>query len=163
VISEPSKVNVTMDDELDSCATYPVEYIVGAVLELDVMILIVPWATDPVIVTGVRELEEELGLKASPKDMQLLFTLKREAILNEGKYIDREHVDIYLVEMELKLSDLVLQESEVSDAKFIHFEDLAQALRRGDEDIIPTDPDDDNGYGRFFKIIREKYRRVATD
>lgn len=36
-----------------------------------------------------------------------------------GKYIDNELVDLYLVEKDVNLSDLKLQEEEVSDAKCI--------------------------------------------
>jgi hypothetical protein len=36
-----------------------------------------------------------------------------------GKYIDNELVDVYLVEKDVKLSDLKLQVEEVSDAKCI--------------------------------------------
>jgi len=92
------------------------------------------------LTTAQRELEEELGLRVSSDKFQLLFSAKMENILKEGTYIDREIVDVYLLEMEVDLSTLALQESEVAAVAYIPYRELMEKYESKDAAYVPRDP-----------------------
>ena len=43
------------------------------------------------------------------------------------------------LEMDVDLSELILQESEVSAAKYMHFEEIIAALEKEDPSFVPCD------------------------
>lgn len=55
---------------------------------------------------AVREVQEELGLDISEQDLEYLFTVHGEGIHQEGKYINREYQDVYLITRHVRLADL---------------------------------------------------------
>src|SRR5690606_21906495 len=57
----------------------------------------------------------------------------------------------------LDLNSLVLQESEVSGVKWIHYRDLIAELKSGSVDYVPCNPDDIQGYGQLFAILQTRY------
>jgi hypothetical protein len=63
----------------------------------------------------MKECFEELGIVIKEDALELLFTVPIKTILNEGKVINAEFIDIYLVIMDVDLAKLSLQETEVCD------------------------------------------------
>lgn len=45
----------------------------------------------------MRELEEELGVRVEPDQMEFICSTKAEVVLNDGKYINNEVIDVYLI------------------------------------------------------------------
>lgn len=82
-----------------------------------------------------REFMEELGLDVSAlsNDIRYLFTFKEIEYLNEGEFIDNEIYDVYYLKLDLDLDELVLQEEEVAEVKFINFKDFKKAILDRDE------------------------------
>jgi len=112
-------------------------------------------AGDSSLTTAQKELEEELGIKLDPSKFEKLFRTKKASILNDGKYINKEWIDVYLVELDVDLSSLILQESEVSAVKWISCRDLVKAFQSNDSAFVPchtTGP-----YGQLFEIIQKRY------
>ncbi len=70
---------------------------------------------------AVRELGEELGLFIEQKHLQKIDTVR----------VKDRFVDTYLNITDAKVSDLVLQETEVVDAKYVSFEELIQLWEKG--------------------------------
>ena len=66
-----------------------------------------------------RELAEEMGIQAEPNELRLIKQMVRKnSILN-----------IYLLCSDVAVSDLVLQEEEVSEAKWVHRNKLRQMIK----------------------------------
>jgi len=78
-----------------------------------------------------RELEEELGIKANKKDF--IYTGKRKLIsVEKGKVKSREIVAVYIYRFRGKLSDIKVQEEEISEVKLFGINEL--------KDLIKTKP-----------------------
>lgn len=77
---------------------------------------------------GVREIEEEIGIKVNISDLIPVGRIKNELILNQ--FIDREFCHVYLYVTSLENDQYTLQEEEVSGMFHARLEDL-QALYKG--------------------------------
>ena len=66
-----------------------------------------------------RELFEELGIKSSPETLKFLKRIKRR----------NSFLDVWLIEVNTPAKDLKLQQSEVSEAKWVSEEELKEMIR----------------------------------
>ncbi|KAM0070419.1 putative isopentenyl-diphosphate Delta-isomerase [Helianthus debilis subsp. tardiflorus] len=115
-------------------------------------------AGDTSLITARRELQEELGVTLPNDAFELLFVFLQESVTNNGKFIDNELDDVYLVTTldPIPLEAFTLQESEVSAVKYISIEDYKQLLAKGDPHHVPYDVD--GPYGQLFDIITQRYQ-----
>ncbi|GAB6097708.1 hypothetical protein JCM14469_39620 [Desulfatiferula olefinivorans] len=84
-----------------------------------------------------KELFEELGLDLSPAELMFLFTEKVETLHDEGRYIDREFHDIFLVRKNVPLTDLTLQADEVAALMYLPLRDFGIKIFRKDRNLVP--------------------------
>ncbi len=82
------------------------------------------------ITSALRETEEELGLKLSPGNFTLIGTIQQRSA-REG-YINNEVNPIYVVKMDLDLSNIKKQVEEVSEVKFIPYLELKKLIDNKD-------------------------------
>jgi len=80
----------------------------------------------------VKEIWEELGIKAEKSDFKYLFTIASQSVQKGGAFINNEFDDVYLIKLNLDISKLTLQEEEVAEAKWIDPEILRKAYERKD-------------------------------
>lgn len=87
--------------------------------------------------TIIREFSEELGLDIENQidKVKYLYTFKEVVVLNNGKFIDNEFYDVYLLKMDLEPATLTLQEDEVSEVKFMGYNEFKQAVMNKDKDF----------------------------
>lgn len=114
-------------------------------------------AGDSSLLSAMRELHEELGI-ALPKDaFELIFVILQQNIINDGTYVNNEFGDVYLVTTldPVPLEAFTLQETEVSDVKYIDYEEYRSLLVKEDPGYVPYDVD--GQYGQLFEIIRKRY------
>lgn len=115
-------------------------------------------AGDSSLITARRELHEELGV-VLPKDaFELIFIFLQECVINEGKYINNEFNDVYLVTTSapIPLDAFTLQETEVSAVKYIYWEEYKRLLANEDINYVPYDVTGE--YGQLFDIIARRYK-----
>ncbi|BAT88677.1 hypothetical protein VIGAN_05223200 [Vigna angularis var. angularis] len=115
-------------------------------------------AGDSSLITARRELEEELGV-ILPKDaFELIFIYLQHSVINDGKYINNEFNDVYLVTTldPIPLEAFALQESEVSAVKYIFYEEYKRLLAKEDSDYVPYDVNGE--YGQLFDVIEKRYK-----
>ncbi|PSR89376.1 Nudix hydrolase [Actinidia chinensis var. chinensis] len=115
-------------------------------------------AGDSSLITARRELHEELGV-ILPKDaFELIFIFLQECAINDGKFIENEFEDVYLVTTlaPIPLEAFTLQESEVSAVKYIPFEEYKNLLAKEDPEYVPYDVNGE--YGQLFDIIATRYK-----
>jgi len=101
--------------------------------------------------SALREIEEEIGIKLEKKKLKFLGSLVQQSVLNEGTYIDNEHNDVYLAEMEIDPDTLVLQEEEVEKVMLIHWKELQRWVDENREDLVPH-PDE---YKLLFDYLKK--------
>lgn len=105
------------------------------------------------IAAAMREIREELGLKLPEENLEYLFSIKQQATLNKGTYINNEVSDVYLLPLDIDLSKLQLQREEVSEVKFIHFKELEKIIMRTDNSFV-TNPEE---YRNLFSELLKRY------
>ena len=69
---------------------------------------------------AVREVREELGIIAVPCQYNLFF---------HGIYSNKIVLDMFLLETEKQTKDLILQKSEVENAKYYSFDEMIETLK----------------------------------
>ncbi|RYR11446.1 hypothetical protein Ahy_B04g068967 [Arachis hypogaea] len=115
-------------------------------------------AGDSSLETARRELEEELGVTLPKDAFELIFVFLQECVINDGKYINNEYNDVYLVTTidPIPLEAFTLQEAEVSAVKYISYGEYKLLLAKGDSEYVPYDVD--GQYGQLFDIIEKRYK-----
>jgi len=103
------------------------------------------------ITSALRETEEELGLKLTPKDFLLIGTV-RQMSKREG-YINNEINPVYVVKMDLDPAKIKLQEEEVSEAKFIDRKELQKLIESKDPAFVQH-PEE---YKLLFQFLEKNY------
>ena len=91
-------------------------------------------AGDSDIEGALRELEEEIGVKAKPDELKYLFTAKLK-----GKIDDKNisHIqDIYVLYKDVDIDELVLQEEEVSEAKYVYYKDFEKMIKEENNELV---------------------------
>jgi len=83
---------------------------------------------------AVRELHEEIGVEIAEEELEYLFTVREEHIYTD--LIDREIVDVYLLRKNLCIEDFKLQKEEVSEVKWLTFEDFKDKVKNYNQNNI---------------------------
>ncbi len=95
-------------------------------------------AGDAFLDGALRELSEELGLKARPEELFFvgLYSYEVEADFG-GKHVrDREVAAVYLYQKEVDIQTLKLQEEEVESVSWIDFEELRRHSEEGRSAVL---------------------------
>ncbi|TYG46460.1 hypothetical protein ES288_D11G257900v1 [Gossypium darwinii] len=107
-----------------------------------------------------RELQEELGV-ILPKDaFELIFVFLEECVTNNGKFINNEYSDVYLVTTlePIPREAFTLQDTEVSDVKYISFGEYRSHLAEAYPKYVPYDVN--KQYGLLFDTITKGTKRT---
>ncbi|PNY12601.1 nudix hydrolase 3-like protein, partial [Trifolium pratense] len=112
-------------------------------------------AGDSSLITARRELEEELGVNLPKDAFELIFVFLQECVTNDGKFINNEYNDVFLVTTidPIPQEAFKLQESEVSAIKYIAYDEYKRLLAKEDSDYVPYDVH--GQYGQLFDIIEK--------
>jgi isopentenyl-diphosphate Delta-isomerase len=90
-------------------------------------------AGESAVDAAVREAFEELGLVLAPEELTHLGTLRWQAVLNEGVYIENEFHEVFLIIREIEVERLVLDPMEVAAAVLVKPEEIERY------DVVPHD------------------------
>ena len=84
--------------------------------------------------SALRELEEELGIRAKAEELIYAFTHigYHEAEFYGKVFKNHEYSRIYLYECELPLTNMKLQEEEVESVLWMDYQECLEHIRRGD-------------------------------
>ena len=80
----------------------------------------------------IREASEELGLELSASELVPLTIVRASRVLRDGRYIDNELHEVFLLRRDVDLSTLTLQRGEVDGAVWAS---VAELQTRGD--LVP--------------------------
>lgn len=76
-----------------------------------------------------KEMKEELGLVCDGSRLQWKASLKTSSVQNNGRYLENEWQDIYIVSNQWSLNELSLS-TDVSEVKWMVVEDFAKSYQR---------------------------------
>ena len=98
--------------------------------------------------SALREVEEEIGLIVTEKQLCFIGTAKKR-IQHNPNLIDNEIHYIYVCEIDFEINQLKIQKEEVSAIKSIHLNDLIEKVK--EPDFVPRT---DNYYPFIFENIK---------
>lgn len=105
------------------------------------------------VTTALREAKEELGIELKKNQLQYLGSLTKQPVQNKGTYINNEHNDVYLVEMDLNIEELTLQKEEVSEVRLMPWKEFKSWVDEEREDIVPHSKE----YSLLFDYLDKHY------
>lgn len=85
---------------------------------------------------ALREVEEELGIKLHTDELIKLGETQNESTQYEGRYINKEHDDVYVVIKDVPIEEFVIQESEVDHIEYLPISKFKQWVDNKKEDLI---------------------------
>ena len=92
--------------------------------------------------SALREMEEELGVRARAEDLQEIgfFRIQYEKLFHGSLFCDNEYSRVFLYREPLEISALRLQESEVEEVRWFDLEEaLVEIPRRRDRFCVPLE------------------------
>ncbi len=98
---------------------------------------------------AIRELKEELGVEATEKDLDYIATIKST---KNSKNMEFGYV--YLLRCNKKIADYIFEDEEVSEVKYVYYEDLEKMVEDKAEGLLLHDEE----FKKLFKYIRNKLR-----
>ena len=84
-----------------------------------------------------RETEEELGVSLPQSSFNFLFTIEQHYVLNEGTYINNEFADVYLVHLDLNISEFKIDSFEVEEIRWLDTKEFKKWIKEGKELLTP--------------------------
>lgn len=101
------------------------------------------------ISAALREVKEEIGLAFKESDLKLIDVYKNE---KKNNYC---YSYTYLVKTNKKVEDMIMQETEVSELKFISINELENKIKNQDEELpLVKRP--------YIKILLEEIKKECT-
>lgn len=87
--------------------------------------------------SAVREIEEELGIAADPRNLEYIGTEKTEKSCStvDGDVTDREIATVYVYTKPVEIENLKLQKSEVSEVRWL---DIDECIARINDNSFPN-------------------------
>ena len=98
----------------------------------------------------IRETKEELGIEIDDKDIRYLVGSTSENI--QGNIINRHYNECYLIIKDIDISDIKLQEEEVSEVKYFSKEELLKRISNNYDGLTAK-----TGAWNFLGKILERY------
>ena len=105
-------------------------------------------AGETVIEGAIRELNEELGIKANEDDLKFIAIVK--SIKNPQ---NQEFGYVYLLKSNNEIKDYTFEDNEVSEVKYVYFEDLEKMVANRVEGLLIHEEE----YKKLFEFIRNNY------
>lgn len=107
---------------------------------------------DP-ITSGLREIKEEIGLKAKQEDLDFWMIRKHEAVFRDIK--NNEFYYVYFLKFDGDISQLKLQDEEVQEIKFLPIDEVKEDLKTNPDRYVP--------HGDYwFEALSEIKKRLAN-
>lgn len=105
-------------------------------------------AGETVIEGAIRELNEELGIKANEDELKFIAIVK-----NTKNPQNQEFGYVYLLKSNNEVKDYTFKDNEVSEVKYVYFEDLEKMVANRVEGLLIHEEE----YKKLFEFIRNNY------
>ncbi len=94
-------------------------------------------AGDTSMMAAIRETKEEIGIDITEKDLKYIGEVIFQARLNNDTYLENEFNDIYLITLDVEISDLTMQYGEVKDLKWVTVEEFQKMISAEPPVVVP--------------------------
>ena len=105
-------------------------------------------AGETVIEGAIRELKEELGINANENDLKFISIVK-----STKNPKNQEFGYVYLLKFNNKIEEYTFEDNEVSEVKYVYFEDLEKMVADRVEGLLIHEEE----YKKLFEFIRKNY------
>ena len=105
-------------------------------------------AGETVIEGAIRELKEELGINANENDLKFISIVK-----STKNPKNQEFGYVYLLKCNNKIEEYTFEDNEVSEVKYVYFEDLEKMVADRVEGLLIHEEE----YKKLFEFIRKNY------
>jgi len=92
-------------------------------------------AGDSSLSAAIRELQEELGLKIKPEDLQFVKRIKKQSKYTPT-FINNEFDDMFILKTEKTVSEMKIQKEEVAEVFFVSFEKFREMVEKKDPELL---------------------------
>ena len=106
-------------------------------------------ASEEPIISGLREIKEEIGLSVNKKDLEFFRVLKHPMKYNQ--LINNEFYYIYFLKFEGDINQLKIQKEELQKIEFFPVKKMEQELKSGSKRYLPQ--------GEYWSIIIKEIKR----
>ena len=103
---------------------------------------------ETVIKGAIRELNEELGIKVNEDDLKFIAIVK-----STKNPQNQEFGYVYLLKSNNEIKDYTFEDNEVSEVKYVYFEDLEKMVANTAEGLLIHEEE----YKKLFEFIRNNY------
>lgn len=103
---------------------------------------------ETVIEGAIRELNEELGIKVNEDDLKFIAIVK-----STKNPQNQEFGYVYLLKSDNEIKDYTFGDNEVSEVKYVYFEDLEKMVANRAEGLLIHEEE----YKKLFEFIRNNY------
>lgn len=103
---------------------------------------------ETVIEGAIRELNEELGIKVNEDDLKFIAIVK-----STKNPQNQEFGYVYLLKSNNEIKDYTFGDNEVSEVKYVYFEDLEKMVANRAEGLLIHEEE----YKKLFEFIRNNY------
>lgn len=110
-------------------------------------------AGEDVAVSAVREMEEELGIKISPEDLEFLFITKEANQADPNGYIENVFQHVYVLKKDIKPEDCKLLEYEVEAVKYLSADELEYSIKNNPKQWMTHWEE----YDKIIKYVRDHF------
>ena len=97
----------------------------------------------------IRELSEEVGININSNELSYLYTIFEEVI--DKDYIERIFYDTYILRKDFNLTDITIQEEELSEIKLVDSNKVISLIESNDKSLVPNYED----YKRIINYIKK--------
>jgi isopentenyldiphosphate isomerase len=94
-------------------------------------------AGESAVESALREFEEELGLSVAPDELEFVGTVIDRKSFQEGRHLENEFQETYVVRRAVELDLLTLQPGEVDEVSAIPIDRFAQRVASRDATLTP--------------------------
>ena len=96
----------------------------------------------------IRELNEEVGINITGNELNYLYTIFEEVI--KENFIERIFYDTYILRKDFNLTDITIQEEELSEIKLVDSNKVISLIENNDKSLVPNLED----YKRIINYIK---------
>lgn len=86
----------------------------------------------------IREIKEEIGTNVNAQELRFLYTRKEDNEPGNMTHINNLFFDNYICFKNIKLEDLKIEEEEISEIKYMPYQELEKLIRNNDNSLIPN-------------------------
>jgi isopentenyldiphosphate isomerase len=102
---------------------------------------------------AIRETQEELGISLSGNELKQMLSYKRGKSHDNGQFVNNGFFEVFLVEKDIEVQDINFQQDEISEVKYIPFQELEERIKDDDRQYV----DHPEEYKKLFEVLHKKF------